>query len=78
MRVQAFLTAMAVNLKRLAAAIALFLAALSDLLAGLACQHDRAMPRQKQLADRWPGFEQHRRGPDNSAAPRGTVAKTRP
>ena len=40
MRVQAFLTAMAVNLKRLAAALALFLAALSNLPAGLAGQHD--------------------------------------
>jgi hypothetical protein len=40
MRVQAFLTAMAVNLKRLAAALALFLAAVSGLLAGLAGQHD--------------------------------------
>lgn len=40
MRVQAFLTAMAVNLKRLAAALALFLAALSELLAALADQHE--------------------------------------
>ena len=40
MRVQAFLTAMAVNLKRLAAAIALFLAALSRVLADMAGQHE--------------------------------------
>lgn len=38
MRVQAFLTAMAVNLKRLAAALALLLALLSGLLAGVAGQ----------------------------------------
>ena len=37
---QAFLTAMAVNLKRLAAALALFSALLSGLLAGLAGQYD--------------------------------------
>jgi hypothetical protein len=40
MRVQAFLTAMAVNLKRLAAALALILAALSELFAHLAFQRD--------------------------------------
>jgi hypothetical protein len=40
MRVQAFLTAMAVNLKRLAAAMALFLAALSRVLADMARQHE--------------------------------------
>ena len=40
MRVQAFLTAMAVNLKRLAAALTLFLAALSALLASLTGQHE--------------------------------------
>ena len=40
MRVQAFLTAMAVNLKRLAAALPLILAALSKLLAGFASQRD--------------------------------------
>ena len=39
MRVQAFLTAMAVNLKRLAAALALFLAALFALLADWTGQH---------------------------------------
>jgi preprotein translocase subunit SecG len=38
MRVQAFLTAMAVNLKRLAAALAVLWAALSVLLAGSAGQ----------------------------------------
>ena len=40
MRIQSFLTAMAVNLKRLAAAVALFFAALSALLAGSANQDD--------------------------------------
>jgi hypothetical protein len=40
MRDQAFLTAMAVNLKRLAAALALILAALSELFAHLAFQRD--------------------------------------
>ena len=40
MRVQAFLTAMAVNLKRLAAALALFLAVATGLLASSAGQHD--------------------------------------
>ena len=40
MRVQAFLTAMAVNLQRLAAALALFAALVSGLLAGLAGQYD--------------------------------------
>ena len=48
MRVQAFLTAMAVNLKRLAAALALFLAAPSGLLAGSARQHDAEARRGRQ------------------------------
>jgi hypothetical protein len=39
MRVQAFLTAMTVNLKRLAAALALFLAVWSELLAASKGQH---------------------------------------
>jgi hypothetical protein len=39
MRVQAFLTAMAVNLKRLAVALALFLAVWSGLLVALKGQH---------------------------------------
>ena len=50
MRVQAFLTAMAVNLKRLAAALDLFLIALAEFMADSAGQHDAEHAKAAQTA----------------------------